>query len=202
MTMMVLRSLTLAVGIWSLTAMGSPRVEAQPSQPFNLGTVEIQQGTVLPVTSSTSAQAQYFASDSVAPLTVVVSQAVFDANGDLLLPAGSRIYGQMQPAPGGVEFIANSLVVEGRHYSIVARSPILHDVKDPRQYASGAILGDATLGAMAGVLFGAATGGLGAANVLGGAAAGVVTGNVTANRTVVLQPGEIFQLILDAPVRL
>ncbi len=190
----------LAIGIWGVVGIG-PEVVVR-AQTFDLGAVELQQGTVLSVTPAGAATPQHFNSDSVAPLNVVLDRSIYDDQGRLLLPAGSKIYGQIQPAPGGVEFIGKSLVVEGRAYSIVARSAILPDQKDPRQYSEGAILGDAALGAVAGTAFGLVTGGLGLTSVFGGVASGVVVGNVTANPTVVLRPGQTFDLVLDAPIRI
>lgn len=193
-------TLGLVIGIWGVIETGlEVRVQAQS---FDLGAVELQQGTVLSVTPAGAAAPQYFNSDSVAPFNVVLDRSIYDDQGRLLLPAGSKIYGQLQPAPGGVEFIGKSLVVENRAYSIVARSAILPDEKDPRQYSEEAITEDAAIGAVTGTALGLVTGGLGWTSVLGGVASGVVAGNVTAHRAVVLRPGQAFDLVLDAPIRI
>lgn len=194
------RAIGIGISLWIL--LGSGRMVEVRGQSFDLGTVEIQQGTILSVSPASATGPQYFNSDTVAPFNVLLDRALYDDQGQLLLPAGSKIYGQIQPAPGGVEFVAQSLVVQGRAYSIVARSAILTDQKDPRQYSPEAIVGDGAIGAAAGAILGLATGGLGLTGVVGGAATGVVAGNVTAHQTVVLQPGQTFDLVLDAPIRI
>ncbi len=190
----------MGIALWVLLANGLDR--SARGQSFDLGTVEIQQGTILSVSPAGAGGPQFFNSDTVAAFNVVLDQALYDDLGQLLLPAGSKFYGRIQPAPGGVEFVAQTLVVNGRSYSIAARSAILPDQKDPRQYTPESIIGDGAIGAAAGAVLGIVTGGVGLTGVLGGAASGVVVGNVTANQTVVLQPGQTFDLILDAPIRI
>ncbi|MFS8907865.1 hypothetical protein [Synechococcus sp. OH2] len=175
-------------------------VVAQPL--FELGTYRLEQGTIIPVGSLSSEGPQYFYPDTIYPLEVAVTQNIFDNQGRLVIPAGSRVFGQMEPAPGGSRFVATAIVLGGRTYSLRAVSNILHDEKDPRQYSAEAIAQDAAIGAAAGTLLGAITGGVSAGNVLGGAAAGVVVGNVTAPQVVVLRPGQSFNLTLEAPLTL
>ncbi|MFS8900574.1 hypothetical protein NW845_04210 [Synechococcus sp. H60.2] len=175
-------------------------VVAQPL--FELGTYRLEQGTIIPVGSLSSEEPQYFYPDTIYPLEVAVTQNIFDNQGRLVIPAGSRVFGQMEPAPGGSRFVATAIVLGGRTYSLRAVSNILHDEKDPRQYLAEAIAQDAAIGAAAGTLLGAITGGVSAGNVLAGAAAGVVVGNVTAPQVVVLRPGQSFNLTLEAPLTL
>ncbi|MFS8910008.1 hypothetical protein NW841_02560 [Synechococcus sp. H60.3] len=175
-------------------------VVAQPL--FELGTYRLEQGTIIPVGSLSSEGPQYFYPDTIYPLEVAVTQNIFDNQGRLVIPAGSRVFGQMEPAPGGSRFVATAIVLGGRTYSLRAVSNILHDEKDPRQYSAEAIAQDAAIGAAAGTLLGAITGGVSAGNVLAGAAAGVVVGNVTAPQVVVLRPGQSFNLTLEAPLTL
>ncbi len=184
---------------------GIPLVASTPvvaQQLFELGTYRLQQGTVIPVGSLNSEAPEYFYPDTVYPLELAVTQGIYDSQGRLVIPAGSRIYGQMEPAPGGSRFIGTSIVIGGRTYSLRASSNIIHDEKDPRQYSGDAIVGDAAIGAAAGALLGALTGGVSVGNVLGGAAVGVVVGNVTAPQVVVLRPGQSLNLTLEAPLNL
>jgi hypothetical protein len=175
---------------------------ARAQQQLQVGTSQLQQGTVIPTTPAViSSEAQIFSPDSVHPLNLVVSENIYDSSGNVLLPAGSKIYGQLFPAPGGAEFIANSIVIHGYSYRIQAVSGILHDEKDPRETASGAIAGDATIGAAAGAFLGAMTGGVSTLGVLGGATTGVIVGNTTAPRVVILRPGETISVILQAPLQ-
>ncbi len=188
------------VGLAAIPSLTPLPVVAQPL--FELGAYRLEQGTIIPVGSLSSEGPQYFYPDTIYPLEVAVTQNIFDNQGRLVIPAGSRIFGQMEPAPGGSRFVATSIVLGGRTYSLRAVSNILHDEKDPRQYSAEAIAQDAAIGAVAGTLLGAITGGVSAGNVLGGAAAGVVVGNVTAPQVVVLRPGQSFNLTLEAPLTL
>ncbi|MEN9229840.1 MAG: hypothetical protein Q6L68_02950 [Thermostichus sp. DG02_5_bins_236] len=188
------------VGMTGIPSLVPAPVVAQ--QLFELGAYRLQQGTVIPVGSLNSEAPEYFYPDTVYPLELAVTQGIYDAQGRLVIPAGSRIYGQMEPAPGGSRFIGTSIVIGGRTYSLRASSNIIHDEKDPRQYSGDAIASDAAIGAAAGAVLGALTGGVSVGNVLGGAAAGVIVGNVTAPQVVVLRPGQSLNLTLEAPLNL
>ncbi|MEO0536222.1 MAG: hypothetical protein AAF215_20400 [Cyanobacteria bacterium P01_A01_bin.123] len=110
------------------------------------------------------------------------------------IPAGSVIRGQFEPVNGGLRYVANSAEVGDRIYSFSAASDTLHDVKDPRETSTGAILGDAAIGAAGGALLGEIFGNADILEVVGGAAAGVVVGNVTAQRVVIVEPTEALTL--------
>ncbi|ASC71727.1 uncharacterized protein XM38_026810 [Halomicronema hongdechloris C2206] len=121
----------------------------------------------------------------------------------ITLPAGSVIRGQFEPIEGGLQYVATSVEVrdgqrparEGhRTYSLTALSDPLHDVKDPRETNTGAILTDAAIGAAGGAALGEIFGDIDLLEVLGGAAAGAAVGNVTAQRVVVIEPGQVIPL--------
>lgn len=188
------------IGLAGIPSLAPLPSSAQPL--FELGAYRLEQGTIIPVGSLSSEGPQYFYPDTVYPLEVAVTQNIFDSQGRLVIPAGSRIFGQMEPAPGGSRFVGTSIVLGGRTYSLRASSNILHDEKDPRQYSAEAIAQDAAIGAAAGAILGAITGRVSVGNVLGGAVTGVVVGNVTAPQVVVLCPGQSFNLTLEAPLTL
>jgi len=115
------------------------------------------------------------------------------------LPAGSIIRGQFEPIEGGLQYVATSVEVRdsqrpARIFSLTALSDPLHDVKDPRETNTGAILTDAAIGAAGGAVIGEIFGDIDLLEVLGGAAAGAAVGNVTAQRVVVIEPGQIISL--------
>lgn len=174
---------------------------AQPAAPaFNLGSsVQLQQGTVIPVSTSGGTNPQYFYPDTVYSVVLAVSEPIYNANSQLMLPAGSKVYGQLVPSGGGSRLVATSLLINGRTYSIRAQSEILPDEKDPRHYTTGSVAEDATVGLAGGVILGMVTGGVTTAGLLGGAVAGVTTGNITAPQVVVLRPGQSFPLTFQAP---
>lgn len=181
---------------------GSVILPTGAQQQFNLEAVQLQQGTVISATSINETETQYFPPDTPHPITMTVAQDIYNSTGALMLPAGSRLYGQLQPAAGGAQIVINSLVLQDRSYPIQARSTLIPDEKDPREYEADAIAGDAAIGAVAGTIFGVLTGGVSAGGVLGGAASGVLVGNVTAPRVVILRPGQIFAITLEAPFQL
>jgi hypothetical protein len=189
----------LILGVGTLT--GALPLPALAQQQFNLGAYQLQQGTVIPVGTISTNGPQYFSSDTVHNVTLAVTQSIYDPTGRLVIPAGSQIYGQLQPIAGGARFVVNSISLNGRSYPIQASSGVIHNEKDPREYSSEAIAGDAAIGAVAGTVLGVITGGVTTTGVLGGAAAGVLTGNVTAPMVVVLRPGQSLNITLEAPVR-
>ncbi len=215
--------ISTGIGLWGIGFWGSgsswaqsSTLPAQPIQPiqspqrppsaatqqFDLGTLQLQQGTVIRASSS-AAQAQYFHSDTVHPFGLTVVENIYDPYGRLLLPAGSEIYGQLLPTSGGLQYIATSMEINDKIYSMQARSDVLLDQKDPRQASAAAIGGDAAIGATAGLVLGAMTGGgVTMANLVGGAVGSMMIGNVTAPQVVVIQPGQSMDLTLLIPLRL
>jgi len=112
----------------------------------------------------------------------------------LNVPAGSIIRGQYVPAEGGLRYVANSVVVNGRAYNISARSGVLETVKDPRDTSGDAVAEDAGIGAGAGLVLGEVFGDASVGEIVGGAAAGAAVGNVTADRVVVVEPDQPINL--------
>lgn len=137
-------------------------------------------------------------------LTLRLSQPITNSAGQVIIPAESEITGQIVPVEGGGQFVANRLLVSNRVYNLSAQSQLLKDGKDPRQTSTGAIAGDAAIGAAGGVVLGRVLGRrrINVGQVLGGAAAGVLVGNLTAPRTVTIDPNTEFQLQLTSNVNL
>lgn len=106
----------------------------------------------------------------------------------IVIPKGATIVGKYVPDKGGLRYVAEAVTYDRYSYRISASSPILKDLKDPRDRSAGAIAEDAAIGAAGGTIVGEVFGGAGAGEILGGAAAGVVVGNVTADRVVVVKP--------------
>lgn len=86
------------------------------------------------------------------PLTVTVASDVSSSNGTVLIPAGSKISGQLQPAPGGgTQFVAQQLTLtNGQQLSINAASqPVTKTVQVSQGLSLTNILKDAALGSAA-----------------------------------------------------
>ncbi|MGL5804420.1 MAG: hypothetical protein ACRC2R_25255 [Xenococcaceae cyanobacterium] len=110
------------------------------------------------------------------------------------IPAGATIVGRYEPAKGGLRYVANAVIFNGKTVNINAASEVLKDVKDPRDTSAAAIAEDAAIGAGASVILGEALGEADAEEIVGGAAAGGVVGNVTADRVVVIKPDVAINL--------
>lgn len=135
----------------------------------------------------------YFNPDETYDLAVVVDSPA-TVNG-LRFPAGTVIHGRLEPVEGGLRYVSTHVETGGFRNSLQAESDVLHDVKDPRETSVGSIAVDTAIGAAGGAALGAILGnGVSLGEVLGGAAAGAAVGNITAQRVVVLQPGEVIPL--------
>ncbi|MEM0981967.1 MAG: hypothetical protein AAGH78_17060 [Cyanobacteria bacterium P01_H01_bin.58] len=172
---------------------------AVPVAPFVLSDIasaapieQTKQTTLIQVITQ-SDETLYFSPDTIYELPVITDVPVV-VNG-LNLPAGTVINGRLEPIEGGLRYVAADIEAGGFRTLLSANSDVLHDVKDPRETSAGSIAGDAAIGAAGGAVLGAILGdGIGLGEVLGGAAAGVVVGNVTAQRVVVIEPGEAIVL--------
>jgi hypothetical protein len=117
------------------------------------------------------------------PLTLRLATDVVSRNGTVLIPAGTQVVGQLQPATrGGVrgsQFVASELVFSnGQQQSIDASSGVVTRTQTVKKGAStGTLLTGAAVGAGAASVLTAVTGGgFKIPATLGGAAAGVVGG--------------------------
>ena len=176
---------------------------AAPIVPFVLtGTAAAEPITqVKQTTSSVEVVTQtdetlYFNPDTTYELPMIVNSSVV-VDG-INLPAGTVIEGRLEPAPGGLRYVATGIQGGGLRTPLSASSAVLEDVKDPRETSAGSIAGDAAIGAAGGAVIGAVLGdGVSVVEVLGGAAAGVLVGNVTAQRVVILEPNKAISLQVE-----
>ena len=119
------------------------------------------------------------------------------AIGNQRLPVGTVIRGRFEPAEGGLVYVADSVEVADRIYSVQAASDLLRDRKDPRQTSTGAILTDAAIGAAGGYILGEVFGDPDLWEIAGGAAAGVLVGNTTAPFVVIVKPEDSITLFAN-----
>lgn len=111
-----------------------------------------------------------------APLTLTVARNVTNAQGTVVIPQGSQVVGQVQPASGGSQFVARELVINGQRYPISASSQVVTETRNVRDPDFKAILGGAAIGAGAAAGISAVTGDVGASEVLTGAGVGAAAG--------------------------
>ena len=144
------------------------------------------------------------------PLILSVSKNIRAANGELLIPAGSEVRGQLVPVNGGAQFIADSLILQnGSRVAINANSEMV----TTRDMQGNGINGNA-------ILKGAGIGGAGATAVsaiagrrrvtipkilLGaglGAAGGLLLGQKPTSDSIALKPNTDLTLTLNSRLAL
>ncbi len=144
--------------------------------------VSISAGTRIPVRYDKSEKVVVTPNETT-PLTLKVATDVTSSDGSLLIPAGTQVVGQLQPAQTGdrkgTQFVARELVFNSdRRVNIDASSRVITRTERVTKNNSGNILKGAAAGGGAAAALSAITGGgkvpLGA--VLGGGAAGAVGG--------------------------
>ncbi len=112
-------------------------------------------GTPIPV-KYTAAQRIIVAPTEQADVTLTVAQDVRNFQGIVAIPVGSQIMGQLQPANGGSQFVARSLVINGQQYALNASSQVItttRNVRDPNflNILGGAALGSAAAAGISGI---------------------------------------------------
>lgn len=118
---------------------------------------QVLAGTAIAVRYA-AAQRIIVAPNETAPVALTVAQDVRNNQGFVIIPAGSQVIGQLQPAQGGSQFVASQVVVNGRQITLNASSNVItetHDVRDPN---FGTILGGAALGSAASAVIQGVTG--------------------------------------------
>ncbi|MCC5640381.1 S-layer homology domain-containing protein [Nostoc sp. CHAB 5844] len=162
-----------------VSAINSPYiVAAQPTTPTPVS-ITIPQGTVIPVKYD-QAKKILVTKDETAPLTLTVDQNVVTQDGTVVIPAGSQVVGQLKPAKGGSQFVAQKLVLTtGQEYQIAATSDVITKTETVKKGTSTrAIITNTALGAGAAAAVSAVTGdrAIATEEVLGGAAIGGLIG--------------------------
>ncbi|MBN3886028.1 MAG: S-layer homology domain-containing protein [Nostoc sp. JL34] len=161
------------------SAINSPYVVAVGSTTPTPVSVTIPQGTAIPVKYD-KAEKILVTKDETAPLTLTVSQNVVTQDGSVVIPAGSQVIGQLKPATGGSQFIAEKLVLtSGQEYQLNATSEVITKTETVKKGTSiGSIIKNTVLGAGAATAVSAVTGdrAIATEEVLGGAGIGALVG--------------------------
>lgn len=139
----------------------------------------LNSGTVIPTTLP-SAKKILVTREETLPVTLVVSTDVRDNSGNIAIPRGSEVVGEVRPAGSGSRFVGNTVILpDGGQYSIQANSQI---VTRTEQVSAGrntdAIWQGALAGAAAATIIAGVTGdrAIATEEVLGGAGFGALAG--------------------------
>ena len=201
----VLMALAIATGTTA------PLVTTTPASaqlfPQQLTQMAIPSGTSIPVRYEQGEKVVVTPKETM-QLTLTVAANVVNRSGSVLIPAGSEVIGQLQPANGGSQFVARELVIDrGRRQPINATSRVISQTQVRQGVSAGSILKGAVVGAAAGVALGGLTGNrrIGAGEVLlgtgAGAAGGAILGRGKAD-VVVINPDTDLDLTLRSSLTL
>ncbi|AVH73744.1 S-layer homology domain-containing protein [Nostoc sp. 'Lobaria pulmonaria (5183) cyanobiont'] len=161
------------------STINSPYVVAVGSTTPTPASVTIAQGTTIPVKYD-KAEKILVTKDETSPLTLTVSQNVVTQDGSVVIPAGSQVVGQLKPATGGSQFVAEKLVLtSGQEYQLNATSDVITKTETVKKGTSvGSIIKNTVLGAGAATAVSAVTGdrAIATEEVLGGAGIGALVG--------------------------
>jgi hypothetical protein len=154
----------------------------QDQSPYNLNEnryqLRIPAGTRIPVRYEKAEKIVVTPKEST-PVTLTVASDITNSDGTVLIPAGTKVIGKMEPAEGGTQFVASELEFKsGKRQRIEATSRVITRTQQVNKTNSGNILKGAAAGGGAAALLSAISGhgNIPLAAVLGGGAAGAVGG--------------------------
>jgi len=135
----------------------------------------VPRGTTIPVTYDRGKKI-IVSPEETADITLTVAEDVESESGRIVIPAGSRIEGELRPANRGTQFVAQNLILEDRdrRYPIEATSREITDTEIINRRSNPDILRGAVIGAAAGAVLGEIFGGIDLGEVLAGAGVGVL----------------------------
>lgn len=164
--------------------------------------LRIPAGTIIPVKYE-KAEKIVLTPDESMSVTLKVRQNIRTVQGVVLIPSGSEIVGELRPAGGGSQFIAQKVIVSSdRNYPIDAVSRVVSETQRLEKGASageiltGAAIGAAAATALSGVLGDRA---IATEEVLGGAGIGAIAGAIFGRNKVeviVIRPEDDLNLRL------
>jgi hypothetical protein len=201
--LMALAITTSAAAPLIMTAPASAQLFPQSPSPGRLNQTTIRAGSSIPVRYDEAKKIVVSPNESMA-LTLKVAANVTNRSGSILIPAGSLIEGELQPANGGSRFVARELVTyQGRRQPIDATSDVIKTTQVSRGTNTGSILKGAVIGAAAGAALGGLTGNrrISAGEVLLGTGAGAAGGAVLGRKkadVVVIDPNTDLDLRLQS----
>ena len=161
-----------------VAAINSPYIVSLNDTPPENTTVAIPAGTTIPVRYEK--EKILVTKDERAPLTLTVAANITTSDGTVLIPSGSQVVGELQPAQGGSQFVAKELVfTNGQRVAIDATSQTITKTESVTKGTSvTGILKNAALGAAAAAAVSAVTGdkAIATEEVLGGLGIGGLIG--------------------------
>jgi len=188
-------ALGIAVGAAAPSVAPAPAVAQRISQ---YSSSIIAAGTTIPV--NYEKDKIIVTPDETAPLTLTVAQDIRSSQGRVLIPSGSKISGQLQPARRGSQFVAKELLVGRKRYRIDAISRVVTRTESIQRGANGdSIVKGAAIGAAAAAAIAGISGdkAIATEEILGGAGIGAIAGILLGRKkvdVVVIRPERDLEL--------
>ena len=176
-------ALVMALGITSVAV--GPIINSDPAmagkEPYVVGQrpessqLIIPTGTTIPVRYD-KAKKIIVTPEEKAPVTLTVERDIRSNGGRILIPRGSQIAGELQPASGGTRFVAKELILSNRRQRlpINATSEIITETETINEKTNPNLLRGAAIGAAAGAVIGEIFGNIDLGEVLAGAGVGAI----------------------------
>lgn len=201
-------TMPLWIGLPVTRAIAAPLQGLPQPELFRRSTV-IPAGTPIP-TRYPEAERVVLLPDETVPLTLVTTEAIAVA-GAIVIPAGSRIRGELRPrragesSPAGSQFFAETVVLpNGRSWALDATSEVVTRRETIRQGATGNdALKGAAIGSLAASVLAEIFGDLDFWHVLAGAGAGALGGVIFGRKSVeviVVEPATDLRLTVRSPL--
>lgn len=205
-----LMALTITAGATApifVPAPAAAQLFPQSNQVPRSNQVTISSGTSIPVRYE-EAEKIVVSPNERMPLTLKVAANITNRSGNVLIPSGSLIEGELQPAEGGSQFVARELVTyQGVRQPINATSKVIKTSKVGQGINTGSILKGAVVGAAAAAALGGLTGNrrISTGEVLVGTGVGAAGGAVLGRKradVVVIEPDADLDLTLRSSLPL
>ncbi len=201
-----------AIAPWTVPSIGMaqqpfPSVAQLP--PATDSRLAIPAGTKLPVRYDQANKIVILPSETL-PLTLTLTKNIRSATGQLLVPAGSQVRGQLQPIAGGSQFVADELIwSDGRRVNMVATSNVITRTMEVRPGVNtNAVWKGAAIGSGAAAIISGLAGNrrITLGKVVLGAGAGALGGLLLGKRqpeeVIVINPTQDLTLTLEASLNL
>lgn len=172
----------------------------------NSRSITIPTGTIIPVRYDKAEKIVVSPKERL-PVTLTVASNIVNRSGTVLIPAGSTIEGELQPADGGSQFVARELITYNRRQPINATSRVISQTTVNRGTNTSSIIKGAVIGAAASAALAGLTGNrnISLGEVLlgtgAGAAGGVLLGKKKAD-VVVIEPDTDLDITLRSSLAL
>ncbi|MBD1853656.1 hypothetical protein [Leptolyngbya sp. FACHB-711] len=160
-------------------------------------------GTQIPVRYDKSEKIVLTPEETV-PVTLTVARDITSTRGSVLIPAGSQIKGELKPASGGTQFVAEEITLfeDAEPVAINATSDVITRTETVSRRTNPNIFRGAAIGAAAGAVLGEIFGSIDFLEILGGAGVGVLGEVLLRDRreveVVVVEPDTDLALTLQS----